>query len=157
MFKFLKNPFGKEEEKAIRKTAEKEVEEKKQDKLAKSSKKETRTSKSKSETGQKPAQKESKGMLEAGYGIFLHPHATEKTARAGAKDIYSFAVSGKSNKIEIKKAFSRMYGIRPIGITIENMPSKGVRFRGISGSTSSWKKANIRVPKGSNITVYEGV
>lgn len=95
--------------------------------------------------------------LEAGFGIILRPHVSEKTARLGSRDTYAFAVKADVNKIEIKKAFSKMYGVRPVSVRIANMPARATQFRRIPGMQSAWKKAYIRVPKGSAIAVYEGV
>ena len=50
-----------------------------------------------------------------------------------------------------------MYNIKPIGIQIINMKPQKVKFKQKAGFKSAWKKAYIRVPKDSNISVYEGV
>jgi len=94
---------------------------------------------------------------EAGYGIFLKPHTTEKTAVFGTQDVYSFVVSNNANKIEIKNAFHKMYGVRPISVRTVCMHSEPVMFKRVAGAKSAWKKAYIKVPKNSKITVYEGV
>ncbi|MBU2575504.1 50S ribosomal protein L23 [Patescibacteria group bacterium] len=178
MLKFLKNPFGKKEENTQRKTADKELVDVKDTNQPKAGqrpvakamerqrplaeKKEHTSGKDKSTPKEKPAQggpskhKEEK-KLEAGYGIILKPHATEKTAASGSFDTYSFIVARRANKIEIKKAFWRMYGIKPTGIRVINMSAKKVNFKRQAGVKPAWKKAYIRVPKDSNISVYEGV
>ncbi|OJI07665.1 50S ribosomal protein L23 [bacterium CG10_46_32] len=89
--------------------------------------------------------------------MILRPHVSEKTARAGTHDTYAFVVSRNANKIEIKKAFWKMYGIQPIGIQIANVSARSINFRRVAGFKSAWKKAYVRVPKGSSIAVYEGV
>jgi len=166
MLKFLKNPFGKKEEKVQRKSADRHTDD------VKDAKKDTKDDKKatedlrKKKQDKKPSDKEAKvsdskdakdTKLEAGYGIILKPHATEKTASLGSFDTYSFIVSRNANKIEIKKAFWRMYGIKPVKIQIINMPAKKTSFKRQAGQKSAWKKAYIRVPKDSNISVYEGV
>lgn len=112
--------------------------------------------KSKSST-KADSKKEKKVFPHAGYGILMKPHATEKTAHAGVFDSYSFIVPISVNKIQIRDAFWKMYGIKPISVNTIISPASATQFKRISGTKSAWKKAYIRVPKGSNITVYEGV
>lgn len=95
--------------------------------------------------------------LEAGFGIILTPHVSEKTARAGTHDTYAFVVSRNANKVEIAKAFWKMYGVKPERVQIANIRPRATYFRRMPGAQAAWKKAYIRVPKGSNIAVYEGV
>jgi len=163
MLKFLKNPFGKEQEKVQRKAAPssssdtKEKDKKSVDvKIANQLKTGKPLAEKKEDKKDNKATKEIKN-LNAGFGIILKPHATEKTAKIGSFDTYSFIVARSANKIEIKKAFWRMYGIKPNGIRVVNMISKRVSFKRQGGFKSAWKKVYIRVPKDSNISVYEGV
>ena len=169
MLKFLKNPFGKEQEKQQRESADKHAKDSKEKKDKKApqvkdakksdkkqdSKKEDKKSDTKKSDPKQSASKDTK--LEAAHGVILKPHATEKTANAGSFDTYSFIVAKDANKIEIKKAFWRMYNHKPISIKIVNMPAKKVNFRRQAGVKGAWKKAYIRVEKGTNISVYEGV
>jgi|TARA_B100001971_G_C17883317_1_gene379203 large subunit ribosomal protein L23 len=91
------------------------------------------------------------------HRIFLKPLVSEKTAQLGSGDIYAFVVSRDTNKIEIKRSFFEMYNIKPISVRIINMPQRRKRFGKNFGTQSAWKKAYVRVPKGSNISIYEGV
>jgi len=163
MWNFLKNPFSESDRIAPRKSAQKEQEAQKKAHLAPVS----AGAKAKAQPAEKSASAAPKkasakgagktGNLAAGFGIIIKPHVSEKTARLGSNDTYAFVVSGRANKIEIKKAFKKMYGVEPVAIQVANMASRSVQFRRISGSQSSWRKAYIRVPKGSSVAVYEGV
>jgi large subunit ribosomal protein L23 len=158
MFNFLKNPFKKGKSDAPRKSAQKELEDQK-DESKKSpvkvaEKKVDKKSEPKKEEGKKG---EKKTNLEAGFGIILKPHVSEKTARAGTHDTYAFVVHRNANKIQIKKAFWKIYGIEPIGIQVVNTSARKVQFRRVAGVKGAWKKAYIRVPKGSNLEIYEAV
>jgi len=75
----------------------------------------------------------------------------------GSHDIYAFEVNKSTNKVEIQKAFNSMYGVKPLSVRIINMPSKTKRFGKNIGTQSAWKKAYVRIPKGSNVSIYEGV
>ena len=70
----------------------------------------------------------SNGKLSAGHGIFIKPLVSEKTASMGSMDIYAFAVSTDTNKVEIQKAFKNMYNVKPVSVRIINMPSRTKRF-----------------------------
>ncbi len=109
-----------------------------------------------------PAKKASKATqnvkrFEKGHGIFVKPLVSEKSAVLGSDDIYTFVVTEKANKVEIKKAFKALYAVEPTAVRIVNMPARVKRYGRTIGQQSAWKKAYIRVPKGSTISLYEGV
>lgn len=87
-------------------------------------------------------------------GILLKPLVSEKTAHMGALDTYGFVVGFKANKVEIAKSFQSMFGVKPTAVRIAIVPEKKKRLGRKFGVRSSWKKALIRVPKGSKVDVY---
>ncbi len=97
-----------------------------------------------------------KGKLS--YRVLMHPLMTEKINLQSAFNQYTFMVSERANKIEIKQAISETYGIMPLKIRIINMRGKAVSSgRGRSVYRKSWKKAIITLPVGKKIDIYEGV
>ncbi|MEK7125660.1 MAG: 50S ribosomal protein L23 [Patescibacteria group bacterium] len=90
-------------------------------------------------------------------GILLQPLVSEKTAHMGSQDTYAFVVGFKVNKVEIAKAFQAMFGVKPMAIRIAIVPEKRKRRGRTFGVRSSWKKAFIRVPKGSKVDIFTGV
>lgn len=90
-------------------------------------------------------------------GILLKPLVSEKTAHMGALDTYGFVVGFKANKVEIAKAFNAMFGVKPTAVRIAIVPEKKKRLGRTFGVRSSWKKALIRVPKGSKVDIFTGV
>ncbi|MBI2637120.1 MAG: 50S ribosomal protein L23 [Parcubacteria group bacterium] len=149
----MKNPFSKKEAALPRRSAQKELEaHRRADRAA-----EKELSAPAASGTRSPKQPDAMKRLEAGFGIILRPHVSEKTAHAGTYDTYAFVVSRSANKVEIKKAFWKMYGVKPVGVRISNVSPRFTYFRRIPGFKSAWKKAYVRVPKGSNILVYEGV
>ncbi len=88
------------------------------------------------------------------HGLLLRPLLTEKTTLTGT---YAFAVHQSANKSEIAKAFTAAYGVKPLHVRIMNMAGKRVRWAQRAGKRRDWKKAIIRLPKGSTINVYEGI
>ncbi len=71
---------------------------------------------------------------------------------------YSFIVDKKSNKVEIRKAVEKMFGVSVLSVNTLIMPSKErSRFTktGVQkGSTSSYKKAIVTLVDGDEIDYY---
>jgi len=154
MWNFLKNPFAEGDTQAPRASVQKELRAQQKAQADSLGGKEQKKVLPHAPDARHSAKKMS---LEAGFGIIVKPLISEKTARVGSHDTYAFSVHPRANKIEIKKAFTKMYGVRPESIQIANVSARATYFRRIPGAKSAWKKAYIRVPKGSAIAVYEGV
>jgi large subunit ribosomal protein L23 len=71
---------------------------------------------------------------------------------------YSFIFDKKSNKVEIRKAVEKMFGVSVLSVNTLIMPSKErSRFTktGVQkGSTSSYKKAIVTLVDGDEIDYY---
>ena len=91
------------------------------------------------------------------YRILVKPLITEKAANIGADSKYLFEVEADSNKIEISKAISEVYGVKPTAVNIIRISGKKVRHGRTLGRRKDWKKAVITLPKGKTINIYEGV
>ena len=90
----------------------------------------------------------------------LAPRITEKTYRGISDDakvanVYTFTVSPKARKEEIKKAVEAEYKVTVEDVRTVTLPGKARRFRGIKGSTSSVKKAIVTVAKGQTIAAFD--
>ena len=70
---------------------------------------------------------------------------------------YSFIVSVKSNKGEIKRSVFEAYGVKPINVRTLNMEGKKKRYGKFNGCRSAYKKAIVTMPKGKSINIHEGV
>ncbi len=91
------------------------------------------------------------------YRILIKPLVTEKVSTLGAENKYVFQVAKNVNKIEVTKAVTEVYGIKPISVNMINAKGKKVRYGRISGRRKNWKKAIVTLPEGKSINVYEGV
>ncbi len=100
---------------------------------------------------------ELRGKTDLAYRILVKPLITEKASDIGSLNKYIFAVSPKTNKVEIKKAIRSVYNVDPIKINISNFSGKKVRYGRIQGVTKGWKKAVVTLKPGDKIEVYEGV
>jgi len=91
------------------------------------------------------------------YKVLVKPLVTEKGAHFATEGKYLFEVSADTNKVEIKKAISDVYGVKPTDVNIMNVLGKAKRFGRIKGKRKDWKKAIVTLKKGETINVYEGV
>lgn len=91
------------------------------------------------------------------YRVLIRPLVTEKATNLGAENKYVFEVARNANKIEIAKAITEVYGVKPTGINIIKLRGKNVRYGRVTGRRKDWKKAIVTLPSGQSIKVYEGV
>jgi len=91
------------------------------------------------------------------HKVLVKPLITEKATNLGAENKYVFEVSTQANKIEIAKAISEVYGIKPMSVNIIRVQGKKTRSGRTLGKRKNWKKAIIKLPEGKTIKVYEGV
>lgn len=91
------------------------------------------------------------------YRILLAPVQSEKAARLGSENQYVFSVASTANKIEIKEAIFRVYGVRPVAVNIIRLPRKTVRYGKNIGKEKMRVKAVVTLPRGKTISIYEGV
>lgn len=91
------------------------------------------------------------------YRVLMRPLITEKGSALGMNNQYVFAVSLPSNKIEIKKAIKKVYGVEPLKVNIINISGKKIRYGRTEGWTKKWKKAVITLAPGQKIEIQEGL
>ena len=89
--------------------------------------------------------------------ILLRPYVTEKTAHSSSAGTYVFVVSSDANRLQVKHAIKGVYGVLPVSVRIQRIGGAVLRFRGIHGKQSDWKKAFVTLPKGKKIDVFEKV
>ncbi|MEM0011530.1 MAG: 50S ribosomal protein L23 [Candidatus Bathyarchaeia archaeon] len=91
--------------------------------------------------------------------IIVRPLITEKSLRLAKQGKYSFEVATDANKLEIKNAVERLFGVKVEKVHTINMKGK-VRTmfwgRRTTGRTKDWKKAIVTVREGK-IDIFEGL
>lgn len=86
------------------------------------------------------------------HTIIKSPLITEKsTDLTGKYNKYSFAVDGRANKIEIKKAIEELFKVKALKVNTIKMRGKQRRVRFRQGKTPDWKKAIVTLKKGNKI------
>lgn len=89
--------------------------------------------------------------------VLVKPLITEKGAKQTEHGKYLFMVSPRANKIMVKQAILKTYGIRPVQVNILNYFGKKVNFGRRQGVRKDWKKAVVTLPAGKTIDIYKGV
>jgi large subunit ribosomal protein L23 len=94
-------------------------------------------------------------------GILIKPLVTEKISDLNEKGQYGFVVDNRANKVEIKKAVEKMYGVNVESVNTMRYPGKKktryTKKQIISGRTASFKKAIVTVAEGEVIDFYSGI
>jgi len=91
------------------------------------------------------------------YRVLIKPLISEKGSFLGQYNQYIFSVAPQANKIEVRKAIKKVYGVDPIKVNIMNISGKKVRYGRSEGRTKHWKKAIITLGSGQKIEIQEGL
>ncbi len=90
--------------------------------------------------------------------ILKKPLVTEKISVLNERGKYGFIVDKNNNKIEIKKAVEKTYGVTVERVNTMiyqgNEKSKHTKSKVVTGRTSSFKKAIVQVAEGDIIDFY---
>lgn len=109
-------------------------------------------------TEQTQAQNATVAMEDMGFSdVIIRPLISEKAAGLAGANQYVFVVRKDANRIEVRQAMKKMYGVSPLSVNIVNTAGKKMRFGRRKGQRSDWKKAIITLAKGQTINVHEGV
>jgi large subunit ribosomal protein L23 len=89
------------------------------------------------------------------YNIIVKPLVTEQGMHlANVRSAYSFEVNRKANKVQIKHAIQRLYGVEVEKVRTANCRGK-LRRRGRSiGITRAWKKAVVYLKGEHHIDLF---
>ncbi|MEK7171816.1 MAG: 50S ribosomal protein L23 [Patescibacteria group bacterium] len=58
------------------------------------------------------------------FDFIIKPVITEKATGAEAKGKYQFFIRNRSTKVDIKKAFEKLYGVKVVKVNVINTPEK---------------------------------
>ena len=94
--------------------------------------------------------------------ILIKPVITEKMTEASDKNNrFGFVVDRRANKLEIKDAVEKMYGVSVEKVRTMIYPgkakSRNTKAGVISGRTNSYKKAIVDVAEGESIDFYGNI
>ncbi len=93
--------------------------------------------------------------------ILKRPIITEKVSAQNESGKYGFVVDINANKVEIKKAVEKMYGVTVADVNTMRYGGKSksrfTKQRVVTGKTAAYKKAIITVADGEVIDFYSGI
>ena len=96
--------------------------------------------------------------------IILRPVISEKSIDESTRGKYTFAVSERANKIQIKAAVEELYKKENVTVTAVNVlttkakeKKRGNRRGQTIGHTTPWRKAIVTLAAGQKIEFFEGV
>jgi large subunit ribosomal protein L23 len=90
------------------------------------------------------------------YKVLVEPWITEKTHRAIAENKYTFKVTTKATKQEVKKAVEGMYGVKVEKLNVVNVLPKKRAWGRHMGTKSGFKKATLTLKEGDKIEFFQG-
>jgi len=94
--------------------------------------------------------------------ILIRPMITEKGQMLGQKrNTFVFEVARASNKVEIKKAIEKMYGVSVKDVSTAIIPGKPKsrfsRAGNMVGASQAYKKAYVTLNEGDTIDFFSNV
>lgn len=90
--------------------------------------------------------------------VIIRPVVTEaSTELADERGAYTFIVAKDANKLEIRHAVSKLFGVKVKSVRTMNYRGKVRRLGRNVGRRPDYKKAVVTLAEGERIDVYEGI
>ncbi len=89
--------------------------------------------------------------------ILLRTIVSEKSTDQEANKKYTFLVSPRATKVDVKRAVKQVYGILPLKVNMIVGEGKAQRFGRMEGKRNNSKKAIVTVAKDKVLAIHEGV
>jgi large subunit ribosomal protein L23 len=90
--------------------------------------------------------------------LIRRPLITEKSTRLkeGSNTI-CFEVARTANKIEVRRAVEKLFGVKVLDVRVANRQGKWKRMGRFVGQRKAWKKAYVRLAPDQTIEFFAGV
>ena len=89
------------------------------------------------------------------YHVIKRPLITEQGMHlVESENIYPFAVDPKANKVQIRDAIQRIFGVEVERVNTANRKGKTRRRGRRIGRTPNWKKAYVKLKEGHTIELF---
>ena len=90
--------------------------------------------------------------------VLMRPIVTEKTTDLSSQsNKYVFQVAMDSNKVEIRQAVEKFFGVKVLDVRTMRMTGKPKRVRLVAGYRPNWKKAIVTLKAGDTIDMFDVV
>ncbi len=83
--------------------------------------------------------------------IIKNPRITEKASFGAEQNIYTFDISAKANKTEIKKMIFTLYKVKPVKVNVLTVPKKNIVMKGRESVRGGGRKALVYLKAGDKI------
>jgi large subunit ribosomal protein L23 len=89
------------------------------------------------------------------YQVIIRPLITEKGTHSAEKlNAYPFEVNPGANKVQIRQAIERIYGVRVKDVRTQSRRGKPRRVRYTRGRTRQWKKAIVVLHEDDHLDLF---
>ena len=89
--------------------------------------------------------------------ILRNPVVTEKATILRDANTYTFRVDARANKVQIRQAVESVFEVKVKSVRTLTVRPKPKRQGAHQGSTSSWKKAYVKLCSGESIDLIENL
>ena len=86
--------------------------------------------------------------------IIVRPIITEKSSFAMSEGKYTFEVSKKATKVDVRNAVEKLFGVKVVNVSTVNVKGKPKRQGVHAGKTSDWKKAIVKIDRNPSDVSY---
>jgi large subunit ribosomal protein L23 len=91
------------------------------------------------------------------HKVLVKPTITEKSTLLQETGKYTFEVAPRANKVEIKEAVQRNFGVKVLDVNITKLRGKKKRYGPRSVKQPDTKKAVVTLRSGDRINIIEGL
>jgi large subunit ribosomal protein L23 len=92
------------------------------------------------------------------HQLIRRPLITEKaTKMKEGSNTICFEVAREANKIEVRRAVEKLFGVKVVDVRVANRQGKWKRMGRFVGQRKAWKKAYVRLAPDQKIEFFEGV
>ena len=89
--------------------------------------------------------------------LIKRPVITEQSTSLMEERKYVFEVDKRANKVEVRQAIEKIFGVKVEQVNTMRVPGKKKRVGRNVGYTSEWKKAIVKLTEDSKpIEIFEG-
>ena len=91
------------------------------------------------------------------HNVIIRPVISERSMSEAKIGKFTFAVSEKSSKTDVKNAVQKAFGVTVVGIATTRVKGKKKRYgqRRTETTLPSWKRAVVKVKKGEKIALFD--
>ena len=91
------------------------------------------------------------------HQVLVRPTITEKSTLLQESGKYTFRVSPRANKVEVKEAVEKNFGVTVMDVNITKLHGKVKRYGARMSKRPDVKKAVVTLKPGDRINIIEGL